>query len=175
VTGIDPAELAAHRFATGLSASQLELLAARASAVYLPAGQRIFEEGGPATKLWLISTGRVALDLRVPGRGRLIVETLGAGDELGLSWLSPMAQWQFGAAAQLSVSAFELASAAIIELCENDHDLGYQLTRRLLGTAIARLQAARIRILDVYAAPGSAVGKAGSSVGKPPSAVGKLR
>jgi hypothetical protein len=103
--------------------------------------------------LWLIRAGRIALDLHVPGRDRLIVETLGPGDELGLSWLLPPARWQFGAVAQVTVSAFELASAAMTCLCESDHELGYQLTRRLLATAIGRLQAARIRILDVYAAP----------------------
>jgi len=158
VIGVSPAELAAHSFARGLDDRQVAQLAARAAGIHVPAGERFFDEGGPAARLWLIRTGRVALDLRVPGRGRLIVETLGPGDELGLSWLSPAAQWQFGAVAQEPVSAFELASAAVVELCEADHELGYQLTRRLLGTAISRLQAARIRILDVYAAPGQWAG-----------------
>jgi CRP/FNR family transcriptional regulator, cyclic AMP receptor protein len=94
----------------------------------------------------------------VPGRERIIVETLGPGDELGLSWLTPAAQWQFGAIAQLPASAFEFSSAALVDLCEAEHELGYQLTRRLLVTAIARLQAARVRILDLYAAPAPAAG-----------------
>ena len=81
------------------------------------------------------------------------METLGPGDELGLSWLMPAAQWQFGAIAQATTSTFKLSSAAVMSLCEIDHELGYQLTRRLLTTAISRLQAARIRILDLYAAP----------------------
>jgi CRP/FNR family transcriptional regulator, cyclic AMP receptor protein len=110
--------------------------------------------------LWLIRTGQVALDLHVPGRDRLIVETLGPGDELGLSWLLPPSRWQFGAVAQVRMSAFELSSAAVSCLCESDHELGYQLTQRLLGTAISRLQAARIRILDLYAAPSRTVGGA---------------
>ncbi len=158
MSGVSSAELAEHAFARGLSAGSLDRLASLAASVEMPAGQRIFEEGEHASRLWLIRTGRVVLDLRVPGRARLIVETLGPGDELGLSWLSPAPQWQFGACAQLPVSAFELPSAGVVELCEADNELGYQLTRRLLSTAISRLQAARIRILDLYGAPSSAVG-----------------
>jgi len=151
-------ELASHRFAAGLTLSQLDRLAAIASSIELAAGTRLFDEGGQATSLWLIRTGQIALDLHVPGRDRLIVETLGPGDELGLSWLLPPARWQFGAVAQVRVSAFELSSAAVTTLCESDHELGYQLSRRFLSTAIGRLQAARIRILDLYAAPSRTAG-----------------
>jgi CRP/FNR family transcriptional regulator, cyclic AMP receptor protein len=158
MSGVSVSELGQHAFARGLTPGQLERLAALAVSVEVPAGCRLFEEGGKAARLWLLRSGRIALDLRVPGRERIIVETLGPGDELGLSWLTPAAQWQFGAIAQLAVSAFEFSSAALVDFCEADHELGYQLTRRLLVTAIARLQAARIRILDLYAAPAPATG-----------------
>ncbi len=157
MSGVLPADLAEHAFLRGLSADRLDRLASLATSAEMPAGQRIFEEGEHASRLWLIRAGRVVLDLRVPGRRRLIVETLGPGDELGLSWLSPAPQWQFGAHAQLPVSAFELPSAGLVELCEADYELGYQLTRRLLSTAISGLHAARIRMLDLYGAPSSAV------------------
>ena len=155
---VPSSELASHRFASGLTPSQLDRLAAIASGIEVAAGTRLFDEGGEATSMWLIRTGRIALDLHIPGRDRLIVETLGPGDELGLSWLLPPARWQFGAMAQLAVSAFQLSSAAVTALCESNHELGYQLTRRLLGTAVGRLQAARIRILDLYADPSHADG-----------------
>ncbi len=158
MNGVSVSELGQQAFTSGLTTGQLEQVAALAVTIDIPAGCRLFDEGGKAAQLWLVRSGRIALDLRVPGRERIIVETLGPGDELGLSWLTPAAQWQFGAIAQLPVSAFELSSGALIDLCEADHELGYQLTRRLLVTAIARLQAARIRILDLYAAPTPAAG-----------------
>lgn len=148
------ADLAAHPFAAGLAGGQLAALAAAASPVELAAGTRIFDEGGRAASMWLVTSGRVALDLRIPGTTPVIIETLGPGDELGLSWLTPAARWQFGAVAQLATTAIHFASADIVALCEHDHELGYLLTTKLLRTAIARLQAARIRIIDVYAAPG---------------------
>jgi CRP/FNR family transcriptional regulator, cyclic AMP receptor protein len=160
VTGVEPAALTAHPFTAGLTGGQLTRLAALAVPVEFPAGRRLFDEGGRADRLWLITAGRVALDLRAPGRPGVIVETLGPGAELGLSWLTAAARWQFGAVAQLPVTAFELPSAGVVALCEADHELGYLLTRRLLATAIARLQAARVRILDLYAAPAHQPGQA---------------
>jgi CRP/FNR family transcriptional regulator, cyclic AMP receptor protein len=156
---VSTAELAAHPFAAGLTAGQVERLGALAGTAEVLAGQRLFEEGGQAACLWLIRSGRIALDLLVPGRDRLIVETVGPGDELGLSWLMPAAQWQFGAIAQDTVTLFEFSSAAVANLCETDHELGYQLSRRLLTTAISRLQAARIRILDLFGAPSARAGE----------------
>ncbi len=92
MSAVSTAELADHPFAAGLTTGQVERLAVLAVRVEIPAGQRLFDEGGQAVSLWLIRGGQIALDLRVPGRDRLIVETLGAGDELGLSWLMPAAQ-----------------------------------------------------------------------------------
>lgn len=152
------ARLAAHPFTTGLTGSQLARLATAASPVELATGERVFDEGGPADSLWLLTAGRIALDLRVPGAAAVIIETLGPGDELGLSWVTPAARWQFGARAQLPTSAIRLGSARVVALCEDDHELGYLLTTRLLRTAIARLQAARIRIIDLYASPRAAAG-----------------
>jgi len=147
------AALEQHRLAAGLASDQLDRLAAIARPADWAPGQRVFDEGGQAARLWLITAGQIALDLKVPGRATVIVETLGPGDELGLSWLSPVPRWQFGAVAQRQTSAIEMDSGDLIRLCEQDHELGYLLTRRLLATAVSRLQAARIRILDLYASP----------------------
>jgi CRP-like cAMP-binding protein len=153
VTGVAPAELAGHAFLRGLTAQQAARLAEVATAIAVPAGHRFFHEGGQATRFWLIRTGQVALDLQVPGRPRLIVETLGPGDELGLSWLSESMQWQLGAAAQVPTTAFELDGPAVRGLCERDCELGWELARRMLTVASGRLQAARIRLVDLYSSP----------------------
>ena len=153
VSVVTPAELAGHAFLRGLTGQQAASLASVATAIAVPAGHRFFDEGGQATQFWLIRTGQVALDLQVPGRPRLIVETLGRGDELGLSWLSESLEWQLGAAAQVPTTAFELDGPAVRGLCEQDCELGWELARRLLTVASGRLHAARIRLVDLYRGP----------------------
>ena len=145
--------LADHAFLRGMPAADVARLARAAVAVRLPAGRRLFDEGAPASKCWLLTAGHVALDLHMPGRANLIVETLGRGDVIGFSWLSPPHEWQFGAEVVESAEAFELDGATVMVLCDRHPELGYQLALRLLAAAVQRLQATRIRLLDLYAVP----------------------
>ena len=68
VSGVAPGDLAGHGFLRGLPDRHVALLAGAASLVSFRRGHRLFEEGGPASRLWLIRSGHVALDLHVPGR-----------------------------------------------------------------------------------------------------------
>ncbi len=148
------AGLAGHPFLRGMPAEHVALLSAAAAPISVPAGHRLFDEGGSAGNCWLLTAGKVALDLSVPGGVNLIVETLGSGDMIGFSWLSPPHRWQFGAQALEPVTAFELDGPAVQALCDAHPELGYQLATRMLAAAVRRLQATRIRLLDLYAPPG---------------------
>src|SRR5438477_10182088 len=77
--------LAGHRFLRDMPAPYLAFLAEASSLVTVPAGHRFFEAGGVAKRFWLIRAGQIAVDMRVPGDGRAIIETLGRGDMLGVS------------------------------------------------------------------------------------------
>ncbi|MCZ9339251.1 cyclic nucleotide-binding domain-containing protein, partial [Streptomyces sp. TRM76130] len=54
--------------------------------VSIQAGARLFEEGGRADRFWIVRTGTVTLDLRVPGRRAAVIESLGHGELVGCSW-----------------------------------------------------------------------------------------
>jgi CRP/FNR family transcriptional regulator, cyclic AMP receptor protein len=156
MTGVTPEELAGHAFLRGLPPALLAPLATASTPVTMREGKRIFEEGAAASGFWLIRHGEVALDIHVPGRHRILVETLDDGDILGLSWLSPPLPWQFGAAALTETTAYELDVAAVLAACDEDPVLGYQLVRRAMAAASRRLQATRVRLLDLYAVPNPA-------------------
>jgi CRP/FNR family cyclic AMP-dependent transcriptional regulator len=89
MTEATAAALAAHPFLHGMSGDQLAILAQAACNVTLPERRRLFEDGGNASRFWLIQSGCVALDLNVPGQGRTRIETIGMGEMLGWSWLCP--------------------------------------------------------------------------------------
>jgi CRP-like cAMP-binding protein len=117
-----------------------------------------FAEGDTARRFWLIHSGHVALDVHAAGARALIVETLGRGDLLGLSWLVPPYQWQFNATAIHDTMTFEFNADAVRVACETDPGLGYQLLQRAMAVASSRLQATRVRMLDLYAATGTVRG-----------------
>lgn len=141
----------AHQFLRKLPARHAERLAALARHVSFPAQYRLFEEGTNARKFWLIDAGQVALDALVPGRGRVTIETLGRGDLLGLSWLEPPYQWQYGAITMQQTQAYEFDAAAVRQACAQDAEFGYELLIRMMAVAAHRLQATRARMLEARA------------------------
>jgi CRP/FNR family transcriptional regulator, cyclic AMP receptor protein len=154
MTGVTPEELAGHAFLRGMPAALVAPLASASTLVTIQKDHRIFEEGAAATRFWLIRRGQVALDIHIPGRHQIIMETLGDGDLLGLSWVSPPLPWQFGAVALTDTTAYQVDGAAVLAACDQDPQLGYQLLRRAMAAASRRLQATRVRLLDLYAVPG---------------------
>jgi CRP/FNR family cyclic AMP-dependent transcriptional regulator len=152
MTEVTAAALATHPFLHGMSRPHLAILAESASDVVFPARHRLFEDGGRAGRCWLIQSGYVALDLNVPGQGRMKIETIGMGELLGWSWLFPPFTWAFGAVTIGPVEAFELDGRAVRASCAADPEFGYELTRRLARVVANRLQATRIRLISESAA-----------------------
>ncbi|HEY7484907.1 MAG TPA: cyclic nucleotide-binding domain-containing protein [Streptosporangiaceae bacterium] len=137
-----------HQFLAGLP--HAADLTGRARKAEFASGSRLFDEGGDADRFWLLQGGRVALDLHVPGRGAAVIETIASGEVLGWSWLFPPYTWHFGATALVDTCAIEFDARAVRAVCDADPALGYALTQRFLGVMADRLQAARIRLLDLY-------------------------
>jgi CRP/FNR family transcriptional regulator, cyclic AMP receptor protein len=156
VTGQVGARVAAHPFFAELTPEQLDALSGDGvPAAYRP-GERIFAEGAAADRFWLVETGSVALDMRVPGRGDQVLETLVGPTVLGWSWLSPPYRWHFGAIAREPATAIAFDAASVRRRGEADPAFGYAILRCFTPVIIQRLQAARLRVLDMYAAPAQA-------------------
>ena len=147
MTEVSAAALAAHPFLRGMPRDQVSVLAEAARDVKFPARYRLFEDGGNATRFWLIQSGHVSLDLHVPGEGPVVIETIGMGELLGWSWLFPPYQWAFGAAAATAVQAFEFDAPLVRERCAAHPELGYEFNQRVTRVLARRLQATRIRLI----------------------------
>jgi CRP/FNR family transcriptional regulator, cyclic AMP receptor protein len=147
-------ELKGQAVFAGMEAADLGRLAPAARPVAFPADRRLFEEGGTADRFWIIQDGTVALDLHLPDRGTVIIETLGPGAVLGWSWLFPPYRWRFGAVATRPVQALEFDAGLVRLIWARDPRLAHELTRRFAEVVVDRLQATRIRLLDLYAGAG---------------------
>ena len=143
-------------FFAELTPAHLGQLCAAGQPVSYPAGERIFAEGGAADRFWLIETGSAALDLRVPGRGDQVIETLTEGSVLGWSWLHAPYRWQFGAVARDRLDTIEFDGGSVRERCDADPAFGYAMLRLFTPVITERLHATRLRLLDLYATPAQA-------------------
>jgi CRP/FNR family cyclic AMP-dependent transcriptional regulator len=142
--------LTEHPFFKGLNKRCLQLLAGCASNVRFDAGEVIFREGEEAGLFFLIRHGKVVVETFAPNRGPIVIQTLRDGDLLGWSWLIEPFRWRFEARAVELTRAIALDGTCLRGKCEEDHELGYELMKRIAHVIEDRLQATRLQLLDVY-------------------------
>jgi CRP-like cAMP-binding protein len=118
-------------------------------------GTRLFEEGSAADRFWIIRTGTVELDMRVPGRRPAVIETLRHNELVGWSWLFAPHHWHLGAEAASPVRAYEFDATAVRLMCREDPEMGSAVARWVGDVLAHRLHSARVRLLELYAPYGS--------------------
>lgn len=140
-----------HPFLQGLPEEVSGMLAGCArNAVFKP-DQRLTCENESATDFFLVRDGRVAVEVFVPRRGRITIETAEAGDVIGLSWMAGSPRWTFDSRATMETRTFAIDVACVYAKCESDPAFGYALMKRFSRLLLGRLQATRLRLLDIYA------------------------
>lgn len=145
-----PPAWADHPFVAGLAPHHLEILVACARTVRLDVGGVLAREGDPADALFLIRSGRAAIELHTPGRGPAPIETIGPGGAVGWSWIVPPHRWTYDARALEPLEAIVLDAERLRQACTRDHEFGYQILTRLLAVIAERLSATRVQLLDLY-------------------------
>jgi CRP-like cAMP-binding protein len=142
--------LTGHPFLKGIAPAHIELIAGCASNVRFNKGDYIFREDEDADRFYLVRHGLVALDLFVPQRGPVTIDTIQEGEVLGWSWLFPPYRWHFDARALQLTRAVAFDGKCLREKCEKDSQLGYDLVTRFAQVFMQRLQSARLQLLDLY-------------------------
>ena len=139
-------------FFTGLDRAYLNLVVGCASNVRFEKGAYVFREGAPADTFYLIRQGHVAVEIFAPHSKPIVVATIGEGEILGWSWLLSPYVWKFNGHALQSIRAIALDGKCLRAKCEANHDLGYEILKRLVQVIEHRLDEARFQLVDVYAA-----------------------
>jgi CRP/FNR family transcriptional regulator, cyclic AMP receptor protein len=136
--------IAEHAFFSDLGREYIGLFVGCASNARFDTGAYVFREGEEANRFYVIRRGRVALEIFAPQREPIVVQTLEAGDVLGWSW-------RFHARALETTLAIALDGKCLRTKCEQNHDLGYELMKRVAAVMQKRLEATLFQVLDVYA------------------------
>lgn len=119
------------------------------------AGHELFREGDKEDFLYIVLEGRVAVELFVPGRGRMRIFTAEPMDVIGWSSVTPVIRQRTASArAVLPGRLVALDAKQLRQLCDQDHDLGYIVMRRLANVVASRLLVTRLQLLDIFAHPG---------------------
>jgi CRP/FNR family cyclic AMP-dependent transcriptional regulator len=123
-----------HPFIGDLDDKHLQTLVGCAANAHFNDGTYLFHEGETANSFYLIRTGRVVLEIFGGKKGIKRILTIGPGEIVGWSWLiSP-----------------SLDGVCLRKKCETDHDLGYEMLKRLSQVLQRTLEATRLQLLDIY-------------------------
>ncbi len=133
-----------------LDAAQLALIEECASDASFEPDEQLFRQGDVSRTFHVIRHGTVAIEMYVPARGALTIETVGPGEALGWSWLFPPYRRQFDARALTAVQVTAFHSECLRAKFEADPALGYALMQAFARVLIERMQWTRLRLLDVY-------------------------
>jgi CRP/FNR family cyclic AMP-dependent transcriptional regulator len=137
-----------HPFLSGMAPKHVDLIVQGAKQAEYGANDLLISEGEPANQFFLIESGLVALERGATGKGAASIQTIGAGEPLGWSWLFPPFTWHFRARAAQPTRAIILNGGHLLVLCEENPGLGYEVMRRVAQIVINRMEATSKKLME---------------------------
>ena len=141
--------LAKHEFLKGLPTPYLELLTGCAKNTRTEAGKFLFQAGENADRFYLIRQGRVAVELPLSRHKTVTIQTLGANELLGWSWLIPPFRWHLAARVLDPVVALSFDGKCIRGKFAKDPDLGYEFYQRFSLVMTRRLEETLLQVTGI--------------------------
>ncbi len=140
-------------FASQLPTTVLVRLAAIARVVEWNEDALVFREGGHQDDLYVISSGHIALEMNVPGRGLTRILTVRSGELLAWSALLGDSRMTVTAVVTEPTQAIAISGSSLRTLCLTDHEVGYHVMTQVASALSQRLLATRLQLLDLFAKP----------------------
>ena len=136
-----------------LTNTELELFESLSREIEARDDEILFEEGGQADTFYVVIEGKVALEITSPGKGPMIIQTLGPGDLVGLSWLLSPYRWNWRARVVGDSRLIAFDAVEVRRQCQENRDLALELYQVVADEVASRLHSTRIRLLDLYSRP----------------------
>jgi CRP/FNR family transcriptional regulator, cyclic AMP receptor protein len=139
-----------HAFFEGMKGGLPDRLAPLAVERSYAFGDMLVREGDVADRFVLIFEGKVALEIVLPDRPRVTIQTLGSGEVLGWSWLLPPPQWWLDARAIKRTRTLELPASELRAALDARPEDGYEFLLRLFPVVAQRLDHTRLQLMDLH-------------------------
>ncbi len=127
----------------------LQRLAEIAQVVEFPAQTTIFSENDSATDVYIVISGKVALVTCTPKVGCRTLTEVGPGELMGWSPLVGRARLSDTAHSLTAVSAISINGEALLSLCGQNPQFGFEFMHRAAQVLAQRLSATRMQLLDM--------------------------
>jgi CRP-like cAMP-binding protein len=112
----------------------------------------LFSEGDSDNCLYILLNGEVVIENHVPTLGKVEIYTAAPLDIIGWSAATSMVRQRTGSArATQAGRALCFDSELLMQLCEEDHDMGYIVMRRIANLIASRYLSARLELYEIIA------------------------
>jgi CRP-like cAMP-binding protein len=134
---------------TGFSDTQLSALAELSEGEHLQSGQIIFAQDGPADRLYVLLSGRVAIRFKPHDGETLTVTEIGQGGVFGWSAALGRRSYTSSAVCLEAGDALGLRGADLRHLCETQPETGVVILERLAEVIAERLRSTHDQVVEL--------------------------
>jgi len=133
-----------------LNQEKITRLADLASFQQLALGDELFHEGDREDNLHILIEGQICLEVTIPTQGSIKIGLVEPLDIIGWSALTPVVR-QRTATARACQPSLTIAfnGDELRKLCDEDHDIGYIIQKRLSNVIATRLLTTRLHLYDL--------------------------
>ena len=129
---------------------QLAKLATAASIVDIDAGVELITEGNTLDFTYILLEGDMRVEIYVPSLGQVETSHLAPLDICGWSALTPIVLQRTGTVTSVTFCRMlRLDSRILIPLCDEDHDLGFFIYRRIANVAARSFLTTRLQLMNL--------------------------
>lgn len=141
--------LSGHPFFKAFKPDHIKVLESCSSIAEFKQGEYVYRERTLANGLHVITEGKVAIELLVPGHDPFIIMTICAGGVLGWSWAFEPSLWYFSCRAMALTRTVFLEAECLRGKMKENYELGYALMRACGHVLEERLRGTRLQLLDL--------------------------
>ena len=142
--------IAENRFFSTLPDEDIDFLAAHADQKQLADGQLLFHRDDAAKHFYLLTKGRLSLEIPAIEGPALELQDIGPGQIAGWSWLIPPNRWHFQARARAPIEYLEFDGVAVLAHCKAEPRFGYEIVMRFSTLMSERLDFARRKMMETW-------------------------
>jgi CRP/FNR family cyclic AMP-dependent transcriptional regulator len=140
--------LKSHPFFNGLESEFMKVIIDSASIEEIATHQYLFYEGESASNFYLVLEGLIGIQVFAGEGGFINIQKVGSGEIIGWSWLLPPNAWFFSGEVLEPSRVVTFNGENLRNICESNHDLGYELAKRLTTVVIQRLSETRLKLFE---------------------------
>jgi CRP/FNR family transcriptional regulator, cyclic AMP receptor protein len=135
-------------FLQGLAPEHLRQVARIGQLREYPPGAFLFQEGKHAHEVFLVMRGEISLEVELPGRGAVPIQTVGRGELLGWSPVLGLGPMTATARTRTWCRLIALDVGRTRDLCRDEPRFGVEFFQRLAAALARRLHATHLQLVQ---------------------------